>query len=103
MEVDRVISDSALYQLKKGVYIDGEPTKSARVKRLAENKFSMMISEGRNRQIRRMCEKIGYIVTKLRRVRIVTLQDRSLAAGELRPLLAWEVDQLREATGLLEQ
>ncbi len=103
VEVDRVISDSALQQLKKGVYIDGEPTKPARVKRLSESKFSMAISEGRNRQIRRMCEKIGYIVMKLKRVRIVTLGDRSLAAGSLRPLLPWEVDQLREAVGLLEQ
>lgn len=103
VEVDHVISDSALQQLKKGLYIDGEQTKTARVKRLGENRFSMAISEGRNRQIRRMCEKIGYIVTKLKRVRIVTLEDRSLAAGALRLLLPWEVDRLREATGLLEQ
>lgn len=100
VRVDRPIADGALQQLKKGLFLHGLPTKQARVKRLANQLFRITITEGRNRQIRRMCEKLGYRVIGLRRIRIVTLEDTRLKSGQLRSLTEREIVGLRRALGL---
>ncbi len=98
--VEEPISGRALAQLKSGVMLDGTFTKSTQVERLSDRSFRITLSEGRNRQIRRMCEKIGFLVTKLKRVRIVTLKDTKMAVGSGRFLTAGELLALKSALTL---
>lgn len=98
--VDRVISGRALQQLKKGIVLDGILTKPAVARSLGSRVFLMTLTEGRNRQIRRMCEKVGLLVRKLRRVRIVTLRDAALPPGRGRFLTASELLALRSRLAL---
>jgi len=98
--LDRPITDEMLGRLKKGMIILGSETKPAKVQREGASMFTICLTEGKNRQIRRMCEKLGYRVRNLRRIRIVTLRDDSLQPGALRPLHKAEVEKLRSALDL---
>ena len=80
------ITDGQLRKLSRGMTISGEKTKEATVKRTGSSKFRIALTEGKNRQIRRMCQKVGAPVEDLRRIRIVTLKDTSLQEGEMRAL-----------------
>jgi pseudouridine synthase len=101
VEVDGVIPDEALYKMAKGgMMIEGSKTKPATIKRLGPSLFRITLTEGRNRQIRRMCEKVGFPVEKLTRVRIMSLRDGSLAPGVIRPLTPVERKALLHVTGL---
>lgn len=91
------IFDGALDKVKKGVLLDGEKTRPALTRRIDARTFSIIIREGKNRQIRRMCSKVGSEVTSLKRVRIATLSDPSLKEGEIRPLTNEEITSLRSA------
>lgn len=94
------IFDGSLHKLKKGVMISGDKTKPAHIERLGPSKFNIALTEGKNRQIRRMCQKVGAPVKHLKRVRIVTLKDPRLAAGEIRELTNKEREDLLKAVGL---
>lgn len=94
------MTDGQLRRLGNGMVILGERTKTAVVKRLGDRRFSIALTEGKNRQIRRMVEKVGGRVARLKRVRIVTLRDKALLAGKLRPLAESEIRALRQAVGL---
>lgn len=94
------IKDGALQKLRDGVMIDGSKTKPAVITRLAPNSFRITLTEGRNRQIRRMCQKVGSTVTQLTRVRIMTLSDPHLKPGKLRPLTNQEKTALLQSVGL---
>lgn len=89
-----------LKQLQKGIRLDDGLTAPAKVKFLSANKrkntaiIELTIHEGRNRQVRRMFEKIGYPVMKLKRERYAFLDLTGLNAGEWRPLTPHEVKQL---------
>ena len=100
VKLDAPISNGALDKLQKGVSIDGEKTKPAGIQRLSDSSFLITITEGRNRQIRRMCQKVGSYVKDLRRVRIVTLRDAHLPIGAIRPLTDGELLAIRAAVGL---
>ena len=62
------ISDGALKKLEFGISLDGKKLKPAIVKRVSKNSFNIVLKEGRNRQIRRMCEKVGFEVILLKRL-----------------------------------
>jgi len=96
----REITDGALNKLKKGMTISGSKTKPAKVRRLSQNKFTIALTEGKNRQIRRMCQKVGCPVNKLKRIRIMTLEDQKLRDGETRQLSSKEKADLLKAVGL---
>lgn len=89
-----------LKQLQKGIRLDDGLTAPAKVKFLSANKrkntaiIELTIHEGRNRQVRRMFEKIGYPVMKLKRECYAFLDLTGLNAGEWRPLTPHEVKQL---------
>jgi 23S rRNA pseudouridine2605 synthase len=95
-EVEGVPSRAAVRRLREGVELDDGPTAPARVapapgadgERAA---LLIVIHEGRNRQVRRMCEAIGHPVRRLVRTRIGPIADRGLAPGEWRPLTSAEV------------
>jgi 23S rRNA pseudouridine2605 synthase len=97
-EVDGVPGRGALRRLRDGVDLDDGPTAPARV-RVAQSipggaALEIVIHEGRNRQVRRMCEAVGHPVRRLVRTRIGPLVDRRLAPGHWRPLELSEVRAL---------
>lgn len=94
------IKDGALQKIRDGVMIDGSKTKPALITRLAPDSFRITLTEGRNRQIRRMCQKVGSTVTQLTRIRIMTLTDPHLKPGKLRQLTAAEKGALLQSVGL---
>jgi 23S rRNA pseudouridine2605 synthase len=86
-----------LRQLREGVDLDDGRTAPARVAAVAPGVLRIVIHEGRNRQVRRMCEAIGHPVTRLVRTRIGPLVDSTLAPGSYRPLTTDEVRALAAA------
>lgn len=97
--VEGHIEQSALKVLSEGVRLSEGMTQSARIHSLKRagnmSTFVIVISEGRNRQIRRMCAKVGYNVLRLVRERIGALQLNLKEPGQWRHLLASEVSLLR--------
>lgn len=89
-----------LQQLRDGIRLDGVMTKPAHIQVVKDNGnntwLEFIISEGKNRQIRRMCEAIGYPVMKLRRYAIGGLTLDGVPTGAYRPLLHQEVEGLYE-------
>ena len=84
VRVDRPCSDDLLERLRNGVVLDGRPTRPCTVQRLGARSFRMVLTEGRNRQIRRMCEACGYRVVGLRRIRIMNVELEDLPPGAWR-------------------
>lgn len=80
------IDNTSLQQLEQGVQILGTLSKVAKTKRISDNIFTLTITEGKNRQVRRMCRAIGHQVIKLKRVRIGEIQLAKLPLGEYSPL-----------------
>lgn len=91
------VSSGALRRLREGVDLDGQLTAPARVSQPADGVLRIVIHEGRNRQVRRMCEAVGHPVTRLIRTRIGPLRDASLAPGQWRELTLSEVRALTQA------
>ena len=97
VEVDGPLSREEIGRLRRGVQLDDGVTSPAKVSLLHPNAARIVIHEGRNRQVRRMCEAVGHRVVRLVRTRIGPVSDRSLAPGEMRTLTAVEVRSLWEA------
>jgi len=105
VRVRGVPDDRAIEKLRKGIALDGERTAPATVDlhkviegtRGPDAILSMVIYEGRNRQVRRMCEAVGHPVSRLRRVRIGPITDDHIRPGEFRDLSNEEVAALRRA------
>ena len=90
--------DHDLDRLQKGVVIDGQKTGPAEVKALGPGQLRVTVREGRNRQVRKMCDAIGHPVTKLTRVAIGPIHDPKLKRGQWREMTDAEVRKLREVT-----
>jgi 23S rRNA pseudouridine2604 synthase len=92
--VDRPITDLSLSMMAAGVKIMGEVTKPSKVTRLNPQCFRIILTQGLNRQIRRMCSALGYRAQRLQRVRIMNIQLGSLKPGEWRHLTPAELGGL---------
>jgi 23S rRNA pseudouridine2604 synthase len=92
--VDRPITDLSLRMLASGVRIMGVMTKTARVSRVDPSSFRIVLTQGLNRQIRRMCSALGYKARRLQRVRIINIHLEDLAPGEWRDLTPQELEGL---------
>jgi 23S rRNA pseudouridine2605 synthase len=88
-----------LRRLRQGVELDDGPTAPAEVGVLSPGVLRLVIHEGRNRQVRRMCEAVGHPVRRLVRTRIGPLRDTGLAPGRWRELTPAEVRALAGAAG----
>jgi pseudouridine synthase len=99
-DVEGEPSDDAIRRLAEGVELDDGVTAPARVRRLGRSRLELVLHEGRNRQVRRMCEAAGHPVRRLRRTAYAGLDVRGVAPGEWRPLDRHEVDALRRLVGL---
>lgn len=95
--VEGTPSRGALRTLREGVALDDGVTAPAKVSAVEPDVIRLVIHEGRNRQVRRMCEAVGHPVLRLVRVRIGPVTDRSLAPGEWRILAVDEVRALERA------
>jgi pseudouridine synthase len=95
------VGDDALAALRDGVELDGRRTLPARVRVLergsGRTRLEVVLREGRNRQVRRMCEAVGHPVLSLHRPRYASLTVDGLAPGDVRALTPDEVDALRRA------
>jgi 23S rRNA pseudouridine2604 synthase len=89
--VDRPVSDEFLYGMAHGVDILGTRTKPCKVRRIARNVFGIILTQGLNRQIRRMCAAFEYKVRRLQRVRIVNVRLEGIPPGKWRELTAEEL------------
>ena len=89
----------AVGKLRKGVALDDGITAPAKVAVLDDSLLRITIHEGRNRQIRRMCEAVGFPVVRLVRTRIGPLRDTALKAGDWRALSVDEVRDLSKSAG----
>jgi 23S rRNA pseudouridine2604 synthase len=92
--VDRPITDLALKMMAGGVKIMGELTKPCKVSRIDQKSFRMILTQGLNRQIRRMCSALGYKAQRLQRVRIMNIRLGSLGYGKWRYLTDAELGGL---------
>jgi 23S rRNA pseudouridine2605 synthase len=90
-------SRAAIRRLREGVELDDGMTAPAKVAVVEPSLLRITIHEGRNRQVRRMCEAIGHPVTRLVRTRIGPLSDRRLKPGEWRVLSIEELRDLERA------
>ncbi|TSC93897.1 MAG: 23S rRNA pseudouridine synthase [Candidatus Berkelbacteria bacterium Licking1014_85] len=84
--VDKTIDEKFISKLESGLYIDGIKTKPAKIEKIKDKDFYITIVEGKKRQIRRMCEKCGYNVVKLKRIRVGKLELGNLKSGEYREI-----------------
>ena len=91
--VNKKITTEFIDKMRKGVRIMGRITRKCFVKKIHENRFKIILTQGMNRQIRRMCEVLGYRVTKLKRVRIMDIH-LDTKVGEYRNLNNDEIEQL---------
>ncbi len=100
--VDKPVTKRFLWQMAEGVRIrDREKgldalTRPCRTKMLGKYTFSIVLTQGLNRQIRRMCETLGYQVTRLVRVRIMNIELGGLKPGAVRKLTEQELKELYE-------
>lgn len=98
--VDKPMNRAFIKKMTQGMVLDGEMTKPALLKKLSDNRFSLILTEGRNRQIRNMCDAFGYEVKTLRRVRIMNIKLGTLGEGNYRPLTKKERRDLLTALNL---
>ena len=96
-EVEGTPSRGTLRLIREGIELDDGPTAPAKVALVHPNLLRLVIHEGRNRQVRRMCAAVGHPVVRLVRVRIASLVTGSLAPGQWRPLDGDEVRALAAA------
>ena len=94
-KLDKDITDDHLEALKHGVVIDGRRTAPAKVKIVSKREIRIAIFEGRNRQIRKMFETLGYTVDALKRVKVGELTLGHLGVGEYRALNEDEIKYLK--------
>ncbi|ARJ38864.1 23S rRNA pseudouridine synthase F [Sporosarcina sp. P21c] len=92
--VDSPLTASFISQMENGVKILDTVTKPCTVKKLGPKTFSIILTQGLNRQIRRMCAALGYHIRRLQRVRILTIELGDLPIGEWRELTDTERDKL---------
>ncbi len=100
VEVEGMIEHADMQKLKSGMFLDGKRTKAARVRVLKKgfkrSVLEIQLSEGRNREIRRMLSRLGHEVQRLKRTAIGRIVDRGLKIGSCRQLTPTEVRQLKK-------
>lgn len=90
------ILDNDIDKLKNGVDIGGYVTKHAIVKRIARDKVEIVLFEGKNRQIRKMCETLGYKIQRLKRTKIGKLELGHLKSGKYEVISIEEINKIFE-------
>lgn len=95
VRVHKPISEEFIRKMSSGIPILGTYTKKCKVEKIDNHSFKIVLTQGLNRQIRRMCDYLGYEVTSLTRIRIMNIQLDPLEPGQWRLLTNEEVDGLQ--------
>lgn len=93
--VDKDFDDEFIYKMANGVNILDTITRPCKVRRINNNAFKIILTQGLNRQIRRMCKALGYNVIKLERIRIINIKIDGIESGKWRRLNEEEILELR--------
>ncbi|MBD5450337.1 MAG: rRNA pseudouridine synthase [Lachnospiraceae bacterium] len=104
VKTERAWTEEALVHMRQGVYLEElkVTTRPCEIEQLGPKTIRMVLTQGLNRQIRRMCKTQGYEVSALRRTRVMNVELGSLHSGEYRELTKDEMRSLYEECGLLE-
>lgn len=98
VEVDREINGDFLNRMANGVYLEelDRTTRGCKIQKTGKRSFKIILTQGLNRQIRRMCQALGYEVVSLKRIRVMTvrLSDYNLKSGQYVELPKAEIDKL---------
>jgi 23S rRNA pseudouridine2604 synthase len=94
--VDQPVNNEFISKMRNGVKIQGTVTNKCFVKQEGDNRFRIILTQGLNRQIRRMCEALGYRVTSLKRTRIMNITLSGLQPGKWRYFTIPEITALNE-------
>ncbi|ETN95906.1 ribosomal large subunit pseudouridine synthase F [Zhouia amylolytica] len=94
VRVDKPITEEFIKKMSNGIPILGTVTKKCKVSKINERTFKIILVQGLNRQIRRMCEYLGYEVKKLKRIRIMNVPLGNLKTGSWRPLTQGEMNEI---------
>lgn len=89
------ITAGAIEKLKNGVKLWGEKTLPTQIKKVSKDTIRLILKEGKNRQVRRICQKVGYPVKSLKRIRVKSLLIGDLPLGKWRYLTENEVKSLK--------
>jgi len=86
------ITESFLNKMTNGIKLDdGYITKPCEVQKISNNRFSIILTEGKKHQIRRMCDKLGQVISDLKRVRVMNIKLQSLVEGDYREIKGTEL------------
>tara|TARA_R110000751_G_scaffold161355_5_gene267168 strand:- start:33605 stop:34498 length:894 start_codon:yes stop_codon:yes gene_type:complete len=97
VKVDRPVTDEFIKRMGSGIPILDTVTKRCKVERISRFEFRIILVQGLNRQIRRMCEYLGYEVVALQRIRIMNLELGDLPVGAWRDLTSEELKTLKDS------
>lgn len=92
--LDKDFDDEFIHKMSNGVKILGTVTRPCKLSRVDNYTFKIILTQGLNRQIRRMCRTLGYNVIKLERIRIVTILSDGIEPGKWRELTKEEIEEL---------
>lgn len=101
--VNKTVKFNELKMLSSSIYINGQKTRPAKVKLLGNKQISITLTEGKNRQVRRLCQKAGLKVLVLVRIRLLNFSLGSLKIGKMRKLSDVEVSELYRQLDLLQR
>ncbi len=94
--VNKPLTEEFLTQMRSGVRILGQVTRNCRVTKTGDCSFRIILTQGLNRQIRRMCDALGYKVRSLRRIRIMNLTLNGIDTGKFREITPDEFTELKK-------
>lgn len=100
VNVNKTINDELVKGMQIGVPILDTVTRPCKLNVLGPKEFSIVITQGLNRQIRRMCEYFDYRVTSLKRIRIMDITLGNLKTGQYHEMTADEIEKLRKSLGI---
>lgn len=102
VKVNKEITREFLEKMSQGVYLKEleQKTRPCKVEQIGKFTFRIILTQGLNRQIRRMCQEFGYKVTSLRRDRVVNVELQGLRSGQFRELQGEELAQLYKLCGM---
>ncbi len=102
VEVNHKINDRFLREMEKGVYLPEleQTTRPCKLTKITDSCFKIVLTQGLNRQIRRMCDAFGYNVVKIKRIRIMNVELQGLNYSEHRVLEGEELRTLYQSAGL---
>lgn len=102
VKVNKPLTDEAIERMRKGIYLEelDMTTRECEITRLGAETMQIVLTQGLNRQIRRMCRAVGYHIRKIKRTRVMTVNLASLKPGEYRELTEEEKEKLYKECSL---